>query len=114
LAAGGGIRNTGTLMVASSTISGNSANRNGGGIHNDGRPGAQSVNITNSTITDNRADNNGDNQGSGGGVSNGRDRGSVALRNTIVAGKFEGGSATTTRGDADGAVEGKLANNRIR
>jgi hypothetical protein len=56
---GGGISNSGTLTVAGSTLSGNSAT-NGGGISNGG-----TLTITDSTLSGNSAIN-------GGGISNGR------------------------------------------
>jgi CSLREA domain-containing protein len=44
---GGGIHNNGTLTVTNSTISGNSANNNGGGIYNDA---GSALNIANTII----------------------------------------------------------------
>jgi len=47
---GGGIRNSGTLTITSSTINGNTATNYGGGIYNSG-----TLNLTSSTISDNTA-----------------------------------------------------------
>jgi hypothetical protein len=79
--AGGGITNDGTLVVSSSTISGNVAtggfdvSRAGGGIANRGL-----LTVSNSTISDNRAEGK---EGQGGGIVNYR---TLHMRNTIVAG----------------------------
>jgi CSLREA domain-containing protein len=107
---GGGIRNRGTLTLTNSTISGNSANNNGGGIHND----RDTANITDSTITNNRAGTNCNNENSscsGGGIyNNGL---TVTLRNTIVAGNFNDSSPSTTADDMRGEVEASSSNNLI-
>jgi len=61
--AGGGILNSGTLMLSNSTLSGNSTNGdNGGGIYNHGG----TLTVTNSTISGNSANGG----GSGGGIFN--------------------------------------------
>ena len=78
---GGGIANTstGTLVLTDVTISGNRAENDSGGI--DQGPGGQ-ANLNNVTITGNTADTDGD-AGGGGGVMA---KGTVNLRNTIIAG----------------------------
>jgi uncharacterized repeat protein (TIGR01451 family)/CSLREA domain-containing protein len=109
---GGGIRNRGTLTFTNTTISGNSATRKGGGLLNDG---IGTAHITNSTITNNRANNEdlGDCEtGSctGGGIyNNGL---TLTLRNTIVAGNFNG-SSPSTADDVNGEVDGSSSNNLI-
>jgi CSLREA domain-containing protein len=78
---GGGIANTstGTLVLTNVTISGNRAENDSGGI--DQGPGGQ-ANLNNVTITGNTADTNGNGGGGGGLVA----KGTVNLRNTIIAG----------------------------
>jgi len=78
---GGGIANasTGILVLTDVTISGNRAENDSGGL--DQGPGGQ-ANLNNVTITGNTADTDG-NGGSGGGLVA---KGTVNLRNTIVAG----------------------------
>jgi CSLREA domain-containing protein len=78
---GGGIANTstGNLVVTDVTISGNRAENDSGGI--DQGPGGQ-ANLKNVTITGNTADTDGDVGGGGGVVA----KGTVNLRNTIIAG----------------------------
>jgi CSLREA domain-containing protein len=72
---GGGINNSGTLMLTNSTLSGNSAVFAGGGILNSG-----TATLTNSTLSDNLATGEG---GSGGGISN---SGTVTLTNSTLSG----------------------------
>ncbi|NER49578.1 MAG: PEP-CTERM sorting domain-containing protein [Symploca sp. SIO1A3] len=84
---GGGIFNepdpTSILTVTNSTISGNTAETNGGGIFN----GSSSrLNVSNSTITDNTADSDGNGSGDGGGIFN---LSSAEVENTIIAGNFD-------------------------
>jgi CSLREA domain-containing protein len=77
---GGAIANTtGTLVLTNVTISGNRAENDSGGI--DQGPGGQ-ANLNNVTITGNTADTDG-NGGTGGGLVA---KGTVNLRNTIIAG----------------------------
>lgn len=75
---GGGVYNAGTLMVNSSTLSGNSAN-DGGGIHNTG-----TLSVTNATIGINLA-------ATGGGI---RNSGILTLANATLSGN----SATSAGG----------------
>ena len=76
---GGGIRNLGNLTINRSTIAGNSAEVNGGGIFND--PGAVMV-INDSTISGNELQ-GGTEAVAGGGISNG---GNLTIRNSTVSG----------------------------
>jgi hypothetical protein len=73
---GGGIWNDGTLTVSNSTLSGNSAYalNYGGGIWNDG-----TLTVSNSTLSGNDSA-----DGFGGGINN-TFRGTVNMRNTIIA-----------------------------
>ena len=71
VANGGGIGNQGFLTIVNSTVSGNRAGALGGGVRNEG-----ALSIVNSTIAVNTA-------ATGGGLYNGA--GNVALKNTIVA-----------------------------
>ena len=78
---GGGIANTstGALVLTDVTISGNQAENDSGGL--DQGPGGQAT-LNNVTITGNTADTDGNGGGGGGMVA----KGTVSLRNTIVAG----------------------------
>jgi hypothetical protein len=73
---GGGIDNSGTLMVTNSTFSGNSASLGGGGILNGGN-----LTVTNSTFSGNSADD-------GGGILNG---GNLTVTNSTFNGNLAGG-----------------------
>ena len=81
---GGGIYNLGTLRVANSTFSGNSAHT-GGGISN---YASGTLNITNSSFSGNSA------TYLGGGIDN--SAGAVTLRNTIIANSASGGNCAGT------------------
>jgi len=89
---GGAIFNGGTLKLINSTISGNTAMANGGGIYNDA---AGVFTFANVTVTDNHCDDDdfddGNGPGDGGGiyVAGGPDP-SHRLLNTIVSGNFQG------------------------
>ena len=86
----GGIEvGNGTANITNSTISGNSAFGDGGGLQVLG--GAATV--TNATITNNRSDSDNNGSGDGGGVRRGG--GTVTLRNTIVAGNYKGPGTST-------------------
>jgi uncharacterized repeat protein (TIGR01451 family) len=91
---GGGIRNIGytsgitaTLSITNSTISGNTTNRNGGGIANVFNDDSFAViNLVNSTVVTNTADSDSDETGQGGGIYiQGGGGGTVNVKNTIVA-----------------------------
>lgn len=78
---GGGISSSGSLFASNSTISGNSATRDGGGIYN---WNSGTSNIYNTTIVNNEADSDFDSVGSGAGLYN--DAGATFnLRNSVVA-----------------------------
>ncbi len=72
---GGGIFNMGTLTVLTSTITGNKAEKNGGGIFNQTAAGAKAIILTNSTISGNDAGT------TGGGMWS---KGPVIMRNATV------------------------------
>jgi filamentous hemagglutinin family protein len=86
---GGGIFNEGTLAVTNSTISGNSTKNDGGGIQNRG-----TLMVTNSTISGNTATED------GGGIEN--ERGTLAVINSIISGNSttqqDGGGIENDRG----------------
>ncbi len=77
--AGGGIRNTGTLTLNSSTVSGNTAGF-GGGIYN---RGDGTLELNTSTVSANTATTN------GGGIYN-EDRGTLTLNGSTVSGNTAG------------------------
>ena len=79
----------GSLTIINSTISGNNANTNGGGIYNAHNSSAL---LTNVTITNNIADADANSEGQGGGIAQVSAAG-LTLNNTIVAGNFRSGSA---------------------
>lgn len=82
----GGIRALAdSITISNSTISGNSSTRDGGGIH---VASSTIVNVFNSTVTNNTADSDGDNDGDGGGI-NASDTATVNLKNSIVAGNHD-------------------------
>jgi len=85
---GGGVHNSGTLTITSSTVSGNSAAGNGfgGGVFNSG-----TLTLTSSTVSGNSAAGN----GIGGGVFN---LGTLTLTNTTVSGNSAGGNGGNGRG----------------
>jgi len=82
---GGGIFNLYTTTVNNSTLSGNSSIENGGGIYNEDG----TITLNHSTITDNTADSDSDSVGEGGGIYNYyqfTNPATVNFKNTIVAG----------------------------
>jgi CSLREA domain-containing protein len=93
---GGGIYNLGTFSAVNSTISGNGTAGEGGGIVNFN----MSLILTNVTVTNNRC--NTDNSGFevGGGVS--LEGANATLKNTIIAGNFQGGSGSVSNDLFDG------------
>ncbi len=100
---GGGISNGpgGRLSVVNSTISGNTAYANGGGVHNHGLTGYfTQLNLNNVTIANNVADYDGDSVGDGGGIINlnGSILTIVNLGNTIVSGNVDSGNAPDISG----------------
>jgi CSLREA domain-containing protein len=91
---GGGIVSNGKLVVLNSTIAGNRARFNGGGILVTTNNGA--VRVENSTIAGNSADSNGNNSGVGGGirfdtlVGSGALASNVQLINSVFADNVRG------------------------
>jgi hypothetical protein len=77
---GGAIYNIATVTVNSSTLSGNTAASDGGGIHNS----TGSIRVTNSTLSGNTAASN------GGGISTGN--GFIALTNSTLSGNAATGA----------------------
>ncbi len=73
--AGGGVYNAGTMTISTTTIEGNTATANGGGIYTSGPTGGGSLAITGSTIANNAA------IGDGGGIYNGN----VTTETTIAS-----------------------------
>lgn len=91
---GGAIENYGDLALIDSTLAGNEASRDGGGINALGSP-STATNIYSSTIVYNDADQDRDGNGSGGGVHVGftsGSGGSFAIRNTLITGNTVGNS----------------------
>jgi hypothetical protein len=89
-AVGGAVANFGKLTVNNSTLSGNSAYFDGGGIYTSG---TSPVTLTNVTVTANRANTGGGSVPRGGGVF--VDSGSPVLHCTLIAGNFNGATGTT-------------------
>jgi len=71
----------GSATITNSTVSGNAASEDGGGIYN-----YSNVTVINSTIANNTADSDSDGTGSGGGIANAR---SATIGNTIIADNFD-------------------------
>src|SRR4029077_15946217 len=100
----GATLNGATLNLTNSTLSGNTATGFGGAVYTEG-PTDTLVNITNCTITNNRADS--DSIGAGTGTGGGLDifgNAQVTLRNSIVDLNFRGASPGTTADDISGPV----------
>jgi hypothetical protein len=99
---GGGIFSLGLLSLTNSTLSGNKANSGGGGL----LTSSGVATLTNLTITNNTCDADDASGGNGGGATllTGVDR----LRNTIVAGNFNG-TASPVADDLFGAVDTSAA-----
>jgi hypothetical protein len=89
---GGGIRNGngGKLYVINSTISGNSAYLDGGGIYNYQGAGGNAglLYLYNTTVANNRADGDNNGVGDGGGIRHLSIIGTADLKNTLVAGNM--------------------------
>jgi CSLREA domain-containing protein len=85
---GAGVMNySASTLVIDSTISGNMANEDGGGICNCQTGGT--VGVYNSTITLNSADHDLNGSGFGGGLNNGLTSGAMTVQNSIVADNYE-------------------------
>lgn len=91
---GGGIFNNGSLSITNSTISGNTVLGNGGGLVS--TTGTATLNAV--TISNNRADSDNNGSGNGGGIF--RSSGTVNVARSIIAGNFDG--PTTTHPDCSG------------
>ncbi|BDI19224.1 hypothetical protein ANSO36C_50260 [Nostoc cf. commune SO-36] len=104
--------NYGTAALTNSTVSGNQALEDGGGIYNLTR-----VSLINSTITNNTGDSNGDGVGNGGGVfSSESDIYNAPLAvvgNTIIAGNFDKSTSGDINSDVSGSSFTDLGNNLI-
>ncbi len=88
---GGGIGDAGTdtLTATNATLSGNRANRDGGGFYHSG---TGTAGLTNVTISNNTADFDSDGSGDGGGIFT--SAGTVRVGNTLVAKNFDNSAAT--------------------
>ncbi len=113
---GGALGNDhGSLFVEESTISGNSATGNGGGIHQSTVGGAASTQLENVTIAGNVADSDNAGGGDGGGVA-ATSPGTVTFYNTLVGGNLDLGSTGTVSPDCAalaGATLDSVNNNLI-
>ncbi|HJT68495.1 MAG TPA: choice-of-anchor Q domain-containing protein [Pyrinomonadaceae bacterium] len=106
---GGALSNSVTatsMTLINTTISGNNANGNGGGVAVLGG----SMTIINSTITNNFADNDNNSTGTGGGISG---NATTTLKNTIVAGNFNEDGATDAADDISGTIDAASSFNLI-
>jgi uncharacterized repeat protein (TIGR01451 family) len=97
---------TSTLRLTESTVAGNSAGGNGGGVYINDTAGGIAALLSN-TVTNNRA-----NTAGGTGVGGGIDPAAsgVTLVNTIVAGNFKGASGSTAD-DAQGTLSANSSYN---
>ncbi|MBE8969279.1 DUF4347 domain-containing protein [Nostocales cyanobacterium LEGE 12452] len=84
-----------SAILNNSTVSGNTAALNGGGIYNE-----NSLALLNATITNNIADSNGDGTGDGGGVFN--SAGTITVANTIIADNFDKSTSGNINPDVAG------------
>ncbi|MDZ7965362.1 MAG: DUF4347 domain-containing protein [Nostoc sp. DedSLP03] len=80
-----------SAILNNSTVSGNTAISDGGGIYND-----NTLTLLNTTVTNNTADSNGD----GGGVFN--SAGTITVANTIIAGNFDKSTSGNINPDVAG------------
>jgi hypothetical protein len=93
------------VTFTNSTISGNKAGNNGGGLNNN----RGVLNLSHVTLANNTADSDGDDNGDGGGIYSGS--GSVALINTILAGNGDDSSVSAdVHPDVSGDVTGDAYN----
>jgi predicted outer membrane repeat protein len=97
LSSGGGISNTGTMIIIAGTVQSNMGWYSAGGIYNTGM-----LTITGSTILNNRTDNPGHSGGSGGGIVN---FGTMTIQDSTIVGN------TATGGDFEGYGGGIYGNN---
>lgn len=90
LGSGGGVHNTGEMVIQQSLIANNSAATTGGGIQNSNTEGDQTIALVNTTISGNTA-------GRGGGISESGD-GTTLLNSTIAS------NQATDPGEADNLI----------
>ncbi len=133
-ASGAGILNDGTLTVVNSTLTGNNATADGGGIGSsasatsltlinttisgnnaNGNGGGVAVlggtmSSINSTISNNKADNDNNATGTGGGIAG---NSTTTLKNTIVAGNLNADGGTGVADDISGTVDAASSFNLI-
>lgn len=95
---GGLVIRGGTITLVNSTLSGNTANGRGGGLY---ITNSATASLANVTVTDNRADGDGSGGGNGGGLSN--NGGAITFKNTLIAGNFDD-SAGTRHPDCSGTL----------
>lgn len=81
---------TGSLQVANSTIANNTAGQSGGGVHL--VTGGGSILVDNSTISGNTSSASGANAGGGGIARTSTTAGSVTIRNSVVSGNLNPGA----------------------
>jgi hypothetical protein len=117
---GAGIYNGGTIgpfsigitTLTNSTVSGNKAFEDGGGIYS-----LSSLELINSTITNNTADSNSDGFGNGGGVFSNDNDGytspSAIVSNSIIADNFDKSTSGDINSDVYGSTFSDLGNNLI-
>jgi hypothetical protein len=108
---GGAIENySATVKLFNCTISGNSAGGLGGAIDN----WRGTVQSTNATIVMNRADADGNGSGSGGGIYNYKTPSATLLNNTLLAGNLLGAAGSDSPNDLTGVdVDSASAHNLI-
>ncbi len=107
---GGGIMNVGSLRIENSTLSGNRAAQDGGGLYHGA---AAQLLAINATITNNIANANPASGGVGGGIFVVAGASAADLRNCIVAGNFDtpdNAGGGTVHPDASGAFAGNHNN----
>ncbi len=102
----------GTAILTNSTISGNQALGDGGGIYN-----FNDLSLINSTITNNTADSNSDGVGNGGGIFSSPidfyGNGLTIVGNSIIAGNFDKSTSGVINPDVSGTSFSDSGNNLI-
>src|SRR5207302_215969 len=104
---GGAIRSDGALVLINTTIIGNNANGDGGGLYN----AIGQATLTNVTVAYNRANNDNLGGGNGGGVFVAS--GSVLLHNTIVTDNYQGPSPSNNADNIGGTVDSSSSYNLV-
>jgi CSLREA domain-containing protein len=95
-----GFGGPGSALLINSTVTGNSAQDFGGGIH---VSGGASLTILSSTISENTANSDSDISGDGGGIDRNNSAGGVTIANTILAGNTVGAGVTAPNTQCNGA-----------